>query len=300
MARIRTIKPDFFRHEALQDLEAANPGQHVMLVFAALWGHCDKEGRFLWRPRSLKLDILPFLDFDLGASLMLLWEAGQVERYEIDGVEYGFVPTFKEHQRISGKEVQEPAKHPSPQEFFPRASQGSGGEATGKQSGSQEGKGREKEGKGISLSADADRERDDAEFEQLWQQWHWHKTPKGSKKAALDEWNRNVRKPGHDPGPIIAAAMAYCAQCRRTDTSTQHVERWLKKQRWQDDYGATFFAPNGKNGAAPQAPAWHYGLDPDTIARREQILCGCSSVEQMDRWEKSWTNEAEQRRARAS
>lgn len=45
MARIRTIKPEFFRHEGLQDLEQANPGAYAMLVFAALWGHCDKHGR---------------------------------------------------------------------------------------------------------------------------------------------------------------------------------------------------------------------------------------------------------------
>lgn len=146
MARIRTIKPDFFRHEELQDLEAAYPGQYLMLVFAALWGHCDKEGRFLWKPRSLKLDILPFLDFDLDASLVLLREAGLVKQYEIDGVLYGEVPTFTEHQRISGKEAQEPAKYPVPIAYLPSASQGSIREAAVKHSGLQEGKGREEEG----------------------------------------------------------------------------------------------------------------------------------------------------------
>jgi hypothetical protein len=60
MARIRTVKPDFFRHEALQDLELANPGMYPMMVFQALWGHCDSKGRFEWKPRMLKLDILRF------------------------------------------------------------------------------------------------------------------------------------------------------------------------------------------------------------------------------------------------
>lgn len=149
MARIRSIKPEFFRDETLQDLEADNPGQHVMLVFAGLWGHCDKEGRFAWKPRTLKLDILPFLDFDLRESLALLKDAGFIKQYEIDGVLYGEVPTFKEHQRISGKEAQEDAKCPEPNGYL----EGSTGEATGKQSGRQEGKGREgngvQEGKGI-------------------------------------------------------------------------------------------------------------------------------------------------------
>jgi hypothetical protein len=114
MARIRTIKPDFFRHEGLQDLEAANPGRHAMLVFCGLWGHCDKAGRFEWRPRQLKLDVLPFLEFDMLETLELLERAGFVRRYVIDGKTYGLIETFPDHQRITGKEGQEPEKHPAP------------------------------------------------------------------------------------------------------------------------------------------------------------------------------------------
>lgn len=249
MARIRTIKPEFFRHEQLQDLEEDNPGAHVMLVFAALWGHCDKEGRFLWKPRSLKLDILPFLDFDLTASLLLLREAGLIRQYENEGVQYGEVPTFKDHQRVSGKEAQEPAKYPAPNGYFSDNSPGSDGEATGKQQRRQEGKGREQEGKGESLSAEADHAEPrsaDEDFETLWSIWQWHKTPKGSKKAALAEWQREVRKAGVDPATVLAVVPAYCEQCRRTDTNTQHIERWLKKHRWEDDYGSAPVANDTK------------------------------------------------------
>lgn len=151
MARIRTIKPETFRHEGLQDLEAGNPGACCMLVFIGLWGHCDKAGRFEWRPRQLKLDILPFLDFDMAKTLDLLEGAGQVRSYEVDGKRYGVIESFPDHQRISGKESQEPEKHPEP----PGEKKGSNMEATGKQQGStgdqqesQEGKGREEEGNG--------------------------------------------------------------------------------------------------------------------------------------------------------
>jgi hypothetical protein len=149
MARIRTIKPDFFRHEVLQDLEAANPGRHVMLVFAALWGHCDKLGRFEWRPRQLKLDILPFLEFDMTETLTLLCQAGLLRRYEAEGKQYGLVETFEKHQRISGKEAQESKCFPGPQE-------GSTGEAPEKLPGAQEGNGvQEQEGKGRESAASA-------------------------------------------------------------------------------------------------------------------------------------------------
>ena len=141
MARIRSIKPDFFRHEVLQDLEITNPGSYPMMVFAGLWGHCDSKGRFEWRPRQLKLDILPFLPFDMTATLEILERAGMVNRYSVEGKEYGEIPTFEKHQRLSGKEATEGEKHPSPTR-----------EAIGKQQGSdreipesQEGKGMEEE-----------------------------------------------------------------------------------------------------------------------------------------------------------
>lgn len=148
MARIRTIKPEFFRHEGLQDLEAANPGKYPMLVFAGLWGHCDKAGRFEWRPRTLKLDILPFLNFEISESLDLLVASGYVHRYSADGGEYGVIPSFRDHQRINGKESQEPEKYPGPPEQQP-GSNGEAVEITGR-----EGKGREGNGEPeLSLGA---------------------------------------------------------------------------------------------------------------------------------------------------
>lgn len=146
MARIRTVKPDFFRHELLQDLEITYPGKCPMLVFAGLWGHCDKAGRFLWRPRTLKLDILPFVQFEMADTLGILEKAGLIERYTVGEQEYGWIPTFTDHQRIGGKEAQEGEKYPPPPTGKQR---GSTREATGKRRGLQEGKGRERKGREV-------------------------------------------------------------------------------------------------------------------------------------------------------
>ncbi len=156
MARIRTIKPSFFRHEGLQDLEAANPKKYPMMVFAGLWGHCDKGGCFQWRPRMLKLDILPFLNFEMSETLQLLELHGFIRRYEADGEVYGVIDSFMEHQRIHGKEAQDEQACPAPPALVKQ--RGSDGDTTGKQQGSngeavgtagREGKGREEEGNGI-------------------------------------------------------------------------------------------------------------------------------------------------------
>jgi len=156
MARIRTVKPEFFRDEDLQDLELKHPENRPMLVFAGLWGHCDKQGVFEWKPRVLKLDILPFLPFDMDATLDILAGAGLVEKFEHEGKAYGFIDSFTGHQRIGGKEHSDPAKHPGKT----RKQRGSTGEAPEQHSGAQEGKGREgigkgEEGKGMEGKGDA-------------------------------------------------------------------------------------------------------------------------------------------------
>ncbi|MFZ4563637.1 MAG: conserved phage C-terminal domain-containing protein [Bacteroidales bacterium] len=158
MARIRTIKPEFFRHEVLQDLTILHPKLHPMLVFSGLLGHCDKNGVFEWKPRQLALDILPFVWMQsrvlLDDSLALLRDSRLIQQFDCKGKSYGFIPSFVDHQRINGKESQAPALYPQPTEDtefvdseIPDNQQGSDGEATEKQPRSQEGKGREEEGK---------------------------------------------------------------------------------------------------------------------------------------------------------
>src|SRR4051812_39113605 len=111
MARIRTVKPEFFRHEKLQELGALS-----MLIFEGLWTQCDKAGRFAWKPRLLKLDILPFITFDMEKELDKLAESFFVIKYEHEKEFFGVIPTFGDHQRITGKEGLEPPKYPTPPE----------------------------------------------------------------------------------------------------------------------------------------------------------------------------------------
>ena len=103
MARIRTIKPEFFRHAGLFDAERET-GLPLRVAFAGLWSACDREGRFTWRPRELKLDALPFDEVDFGRVLDALWTRGHIEKYAVDGVDYGFIPSWHRHQVINNRE----------------------------------------------------------------------------------------------------------------------------------------------------------------------------------------------------
>ena len=102
--RIRTHKPELYIHEELNRLEQDFPHLKPMLVFLGLMTHSDREGRFAWRPKQLKLAILPFVEFDFNATLALLVEAGLLRRYEARDKVYGFYPTWWEHQRPNKRE----------------------------------------------------------------------------------------------------------------------------------------------------------------------------------------------------
>ena len=104
MARIRTVKPEFFTHDGLFDLELSSK-LPVRISFAGLWCHADREGRFEWKPKQLKLGILPYDHVDFSQVLEVLASGGFIEKYEVDGREYGVIPTFNHHQHIHDRGV---------------------------------------------------------------------------------------------------------------------------------------------------------------------------------------------------
>lgn len=103
MGRIRTIKPELFKHEELFDLER-DTGLPIRVAFMGLFTACDREGRFKWRPRTLKLDVLPHDDVDFARVLDALGTRGFIVKYAIEGKEYGAIPTWHLHQVINNRE----------------------------------------------------------------------------------------------------------------------------------------------------------------------------------------------------
>lgn len=149
MARIRTVKPELFKHEELFDLEeeAQLP---VRVAFIGLFTVCDRNGRFKWRPRALKLDVLPYDNVDFSRVLDALATRGFIQKYAIDGEEYGVIPSFARHQIINNREGESDIPPPTENSFIsntstrePRVAHADTGEWKGR-----EGKGNGKEGEG--------------------------------------------------------------------------------------------------------------------------------------------------------
>jgi hypothetical protein len=100
MARIRYLKPDFFKDEDVAKLPF-----ETRLFFQGLWGLADKAGRLEDRPLRLKAEIFPYDKVDVEKCLQQLNKSkdgsGQpfINRYTTDNQRYIQIVTWEKHQR---------------------------------------------------------------------------------------------------------------------------------------------------------------------------------------------------------
>jgi hypothetical protein len=99
MARIRTIKPDFWRDESLSEVSA-----EAALLAIGLLNIADDEGYFKANPKLIEADIFPLRELSSTTTGMIteLVNIGYIEIFEgSDGKKYGLIPNFVKHQVIS-------------------------------------------------------------------------------------------------------------------------------------------------------------------------------------------------------
>lgn len=116
MARIRTVKPALFTHEGLFDAEQES-GLPLRFAYIGLWTCADREGRFKWRPRELKLAVLPYDATDFAKVLDALEAHGFIKKYTVGGETFGVIPAFATHQHVNLRESQ--SEIPAPPENPP-------------------------------------------------------------------------------------------------------------------------------------------------------------------------------------
>lgn len=134
MARIRTIKPDFFTSEDIVELEPM-----ARLLYIALWCEADREGRMAWKPRTFKMRYLPGDDCDIDALCDALVTRGLVCLYG-DGLAY--IPAFGAHQHVNPREAA--STFPDPSDEKPRVSDASARVQQPSVTRREEGKGKER------------------------------------------------------------------------------------------------------------------------------------------------------------
>lgn len=101
MARIRTVKPEFF-----DDPDIIDRSIYARLLFIGLWTQADRRGRLLDEPRRLKIRLMPGDDVDVDALLDELASARLVVRYEAAGRKCLWIRNFERHQQPHVREAE--------------------------------------------------------------------------------------------------------------------------------------------------------------------------------------------------
>lgn len=108
MARIRSIKPDFWTSEQVMECSPI-----ARLMFIGLWNFADDHGRLPSAPKTIKAQIFPGDDINSDAIRGMIGELssnGLVQVYVADDKEYLFIRGWH-HQKIDKRQ---PAKYPDP------------------------------------------------------------------------------------------------------------------------------------------------------------------------------------------
>lgn len=97
MARIRTIKPDFWTDSLMVQLPHL-----TRLFYIALWNAADDHGFVRDEPERLAMELMPREDpLDVDAAIQALAAAGRLEWYVCeDGTSYYRVAKWEDHQRV--------------------------------------------------------------------------------------------------------------------------------------------------------------------------------------------------------
>ena len=217
MARIRTVKPEFWGH-----WKTARVSRDARLLFLGLLNEADDEGRLLGSPKAVAGAVFPN-DDDVTPKHVERWvdELESVclaHRYEVEGIRYIVLPGFTEHQKVS---------HPTPSRL--PCPSGSLRDPFANSSGDSPEDVAPDLGSG-SRNSRAFEEKVEEEFDALWPMY----PRKLAKKPALKAYLAR-RREGVEAEELSAATKNYAA--------------WVKRERKEENFvlhGATFYGPNDR------------------------------------------------------
>ena len=226
MARIRTIKPGFFRSHDVTPLS-----YRARLTWVGLWTYVDDEGRGRDDARIIKGDIWTLEDdmthVEVEEDLAELDRNERISRYEVEGKRYLVVNKWLDHQVISRPT---PSRFPEPAEenMLTHAVLTESSVSTQRVDTAGKGKGKGS-GKGTGnreMSQATERIFDDAYS-------HWPKRVKRDEALA-----RFVEACKTEDPETLATAIATFGQAYATTTEkkwTPALGPWLYQRRWTDD-----------------------------------------------------------------
>lgn len=111
MARLRTIKPEFWVSEQIAECSTS-----ARLTFIGIWNFSDDQGVHPAKPKTLKAELYPMDDVtvsDVQGWVDELLQAGLLAKFTAtDGEDYWFVTGWERHQKIDRPTFKHPAPPP--------------------------------------------------------------------------------------------------------------------------------------------------------------------------------------------
>lgn len=95
MARIRTLKPEFWTDERVGEVSVS-----ARLLFIATWSFADDHGGLDRSAKQLKAQAFPYDTIDCEILIRELLTAGLLIEYDVDGKKYLHIKGFRSHQKV--------------------------------------------------------------------------------------------------------------------------------------------------------------------------------------------------------
>jgi hypothetical protein len=210
VARIRTIKPEFFTSGDIVSLTPL-----ARLFYVSMWCEADREGRLEWKPQTFKFRYLPGDSVEVSDLACELQKVGLLFIYEVDGKQYAEIPTFAKHQVINNREAAStlPARvstrEPRVKVASPRA------KAEGR-----------KEGREPRVNA--------LRFGEFWESWPPNDR-KQDRKACEAKWA--AQKLDEAADAILADVAVKKASRKWQEGFIEAPEVYINNRRWEDNAG---------------------------------------------------------------
>lgn len=236
MARIRSIKPEFWRSPSTA---AASP--RARLLYIAMWNWADDYGVGEWTPRELLGFAFPNdLEVTNAEFQSLCTEVAACYGtifYTVRGRRFYCIPAWDEHQknerRAQGKYPRPNDEEASPDLAFSESAENRGtsvrvsgdtGAGTGEQGNREQGK--------KEIYAHPTGARMDALFDQFWDAWPLKKGKKDARIAF-----EKVVKSGVTLEQILAGVQNYRREIGPTPdwSKVKYPQGWLNAARWEDE-----------------------------------------------------------------
>lgn len=249
MARIRSVKPEFFKDQDLAEELPGRDGRDARQLYIGLWGLADEHARLRGDARYIKGEIFPYDDdvtpADVERYLDMIVTSGRAVRYRVRSSVYLFLPKLDEHQRLEPDKV--PSRLPGPDEGTelpaPTPPSGSGadvsardpdeiarGQATPKDLALKQVAGSRLHVAGGREQVGAARtNRADTAFDEFWKTY----PRREAKAAARKAWDKALSRAS--PDTIITAAAVYRDLPGREQKFTKQPATWLNQDCWLDE-----------------------------------------------------------------